>query len=159
MHPPDLRIGPPRRWNESIAGIPWLPRLIDKARAADAGTLGFYLFGQSPVDRSLLRAMGMGYRSFFDIVVSAADDDAVIAAIGTRDRGALGRGREWGRTLARRQALFVALLDIDDGYSAHLRPLRPAIALAANAVSWTAKRLWPLRIRVNLATVANQEAP
>jgi len=35
----DLSQGPPRRWNEEIGGIKWLPRLIDKTRAALAGKL------------------------------------------------------------------------------------------------------------------------
>jgi len=84
----------------------------------------------------------MGHRSFAQIVAAADGDDAVTEAIYARDPQALMRGREWGRTLARRQALFMALLDIDDGYSPNLRPLRPAIAVAANAISWTAKRIW-----------------
>lgn len=145
MNARDLRVGPPRRWSETTFGIPWLPRLIDKARAAHAGTLGLYLFGQSPLDGSCLRALGMGHRGFAKIVAAADDDDAVIAAIDARDPQALARGREWGRTLARRQALFLAVLDIDDGYSPALRALRPVIVVAANAVSWTAKRLWPTK--------------
>ncbi|MDP9111911.1 MAG: DUF5069 domain-containing protein, partial [Candidatus Eremiobacteraeota bacterium] len=74
----DLTAGPPRRWTRELDGIRWLPRLIDKTRAALAGTLGDYLYGQSPVDRALLRALGLGYRDFTAIVMQSANDDAVI---------------------------------------------------------------------------------
>ena len=36
----DLGQHPPRRWSETLAGMIWLPRLIDKVRAFQAGTLG-----------------------------------------------------------------------------------------------------------------------
>ncbi|MGB8519688.1 MAG: DUF5069 domain-containing protein, partial [Candidatus Tumulicola sp.] len=75
----DLHAGPPRRWSEEIDGICWLPRLIDKTRAALAGTLGDYLFGQSPMDRALLRALGLSHREFAAIVRAAAGDDAVLS--------------------------------------------------------------------------------
>ena len=160
MQVPDLRAGPPRRWNETIDGVPWLPRLIDKTRAALNGTLGAYLYGQSPVDRSLLRVLGLGYRSLAEIVAAAPDDAAVIAAIAERDPQALARARVWGAGLGRRHRWFLTLLDIDDGYSPHLRLLRPAITACANAVTWTMKRIWPSRVgRGNVATAANEEAP
>jgi len=40
----DLWIQPPRRWNETLAGYLWLPRLIDKIRAFQSGTLGAYAY-------------------------------------------------------------------------------------------------------------------
>ena len=30
---PDLRRHPPRRWNVTVDGVIWLPRMIDKARS------------------------------------------------------------------------------------------------------------------------------
>src|SRR5579884_4274192 len=71
----DLRATPPRRWSDELDGIRWLPRMIDKARAAMKGTLGDYLYGQSPMDRSLLRALGLSYKDFTRIVREAGDDD------------------------------------------------------------------------------------
>ncbi|HTU82892.1 MAG TPA: DUF5069 domain-containing protein, partial [Candidatus Acidoferrales bacterium] len=85
----DLRVGPPRRWSERLAGIYWLPRILDKARAAMAGTLGTYLYGQSPVDRALLRELGMSHRAFAALVHDAGDDEGVVAALQARDPGSL----------------------------------------------------------------------
>jgi len=156
----DLRIGPPRRWSETVDGIPWLPRLIDKTRAELAGTLGPYLFGQSPMDRALLRKLGLSHRRFFEIVGAAADDDAVLTAIAARDPQALARARSWGGGLGRRHALFLLVLDIDDGYAPRLRPLRPAVTFAANALTWTIKRIWPAHFQGgNAGSPANHKAP
>ena len=62
MEARDLTVVPPRRWSESLGGITWLPRLIDKARAALNGTLGSYLYGQSPMDRGLLKQLGLSHQ-------------------------------------------------------------------------------------------------
>ncbi len=145
MEAPDLRVGPPRRWNEAIDGIPWLPRLIDKARAVRDGTLGTYLYGQSPTDASLLRALGLGHRSFAELIAGAADDEGALRSIAARDPQALERAREWGRHLGRQHAWFFFLLDVDDGYTLRFRPLRPLVNATADIISRTAKRLWPLR--------------
>jgi len=144
MQAKDLRVEPPRRWNERIEGIPWVPRLIDKARAAQAGTLGTYLFGQSPTDGSCLRALGLRHRDLAALVRQYASDEEVIAAIAQRNPLAIERGKAWGTRYCRKYAWFFFLLDLDDGY-AHpgLRPFRPAITMVANAVAWTAKRVWP----------------
>lgn len=66
----DLRHESPRRWNEQLDGVAWLPRFIDKARAALHGTLGAYLYGQSPVDRDFLHTLGISHRVFAEIVAS-----------------------------------------------------------------------------------------
>ncbi|HEY5425095.1 MAG TPA: DUF5069 domain-containing protein, partial [Candidatus Tumulicola sp.] len=119
----------------------WLPRLIDKARAAMAGRLGTYLFGQSPIDRGLLGALGLSHREFAAIVKNARDDDAVLAALAARDPAALGRARAWSDRLSATHRPFLWILDVDDGYRA--TPLRAPIAAMADAVSRAAKRLWP----------------
>jgi hypothetical protein len=144
MQAKDLRAGPPRRWNEQIGGIPWLPRLIDKARAEQAGTLGPYLYGQSPMDRSLLRAMGLGHRSFAEIVAAAPDDDAVLAAIAQRDAQSLQRARAWGERLPHDHAWFLYIIDLDDGYTSALG-MKPLVTAAANSLTWVLKRVWPYR--------------
>jgi hypothetical protein len=118
--------------------------MIDKVRAAQAGTLGLYLYGQSPMDRACLRALGLGHRSFAEIVANAPDDRAVLAAIAARDSQALDRGRAWGARLPRRHRAFLAVLDIDDGY-ASASGMRSVVNVSANAISWLAKRLWPYR--------------
>jgi hypothetical protein len=139
----DLRTAPPRRWSERADGIYWLPRLIDKARAAMAGNLGDYLFAQSPMDRALLQKLGLGHREFATIVRNASDDASVLAAVTARDSGAPERARAWSEGLPRRHRLFLWLIDVDDGYRTTW--LRAPIAVGATAISRTAKRLWPSR--------------
>lgn len=146
MNAMDLRTGSPRRWSESIEGIVWLPRLIDKTRAAHAGTLGPYLFGQSPMDRGLLHSLGIGHTEFARIVARSADDDAVIAALGARDANALERARTWGARLKRKHAWFLFVLDVDDGYAGGFwNAVKLAVTPCANAFTWAVKRVWPSR--------------
>lgn len=112
----DLRAGPPRRWNTSVDGVVWLPRLIDKTRAYQAGMLGTYLYGQSPIDDSFLRRAALDYQTFSEIVrTTGGDDAAVLAAIEARAPGVTERLRAWGTKLAAKQQVFLAVLDLDDG--------------------------------------------
>ncbi|MGR4064447.1 MAG: DUF5069 domain-containing protein [Vulcanimicrobiaceae bacterium] len=140
----DLNRRPPRRWNETLDGIRWLPRLIDKTRAALAGCLGDYLFGQSPVDRGLLTAMGLGHRAFAQIVVGADDDEAVLAALKERSPDDLAAARAWSDALPRSQRYLLPLLDLDDGYTGGAWGL---LRLPCNAAAWVvakgAKTLMP----------------
>lgn len=50
---PDLEKTAPRSPRERMLGVAHLPRMLDKARAATAGTLGEYIY-PCPMDRSLL---------------------------------------------------------------------------------------------------------
>jgi hypothetical protein len=117
MEARDLTVVPPRRWSESLGGITWLPRLIDKARAALCGKLGGYLYGQSPMDRGLLEQLGVSHRAFAVIVKNAPDDDAVLAALRAHDADAVERTRRWTDVeIPNRHRLFLFLMDYDDGY-------------------------------------------
>ena len=114
---PDLRSGPPRRWNVAVGGVVWLPRFIDKARAQRAGTLGTYLFGQSPLDAQMLKTAGLSYRRFMAIVdAHGTDDAAVLGEIEAQRPGATERLREWSARMPRKSAALLAILDLDDGY-------------------------------------------
>jgi len=116
MEAKDLTAGPPRRWSESLGGIMWLPRLIDKARAALNGTLGSYLYGQSPMDKGLLDQLGLSHRAFAVIVKNAPDDEAVLAALVAHDAAAVERARAWTqRELPHRHRMFLSIIDYDDG--------------------------------------------
>jgi len=141
---------PPRRWNEQLGGIYWLPRLVDKARAALAGTLGDYLYGQSPMDRGLLRALGVSHREFAVIVKSSPDDAAVLLALRDRDGAALDRARAWSQPLPRQHRLFFWFVDIDDGYRG-TGALRAPVRFLANRLSRTVKRLWPSKAAARAA--------
>jgi predicted PurR-regulated permease PerM len=113
----DLRVEAPRRWSEELGGIRWLPRMIDKARAAMRGKLGDYLYGQSPMDRSFLRAIGLSYKEFSAIVRQAGnDDDRVFALISERAPHGLNLVRRWSDELPKRYRFFLYLIDVDDGY-------------------------------------------
>ncbi len=144
MSVPDLREKPPRRWSESLGQIRWLPRLIDKTRAALAGDLGDYFFGQSPMDRRLLHALGIGHREFARIVRDAPADEDVLAALQARSPEGVHAARQWSDALPRRHALFLFMLDLDDGYlgggwNVMRAPLRWGAAIVVRMI----KRVWP----------------
>ncbi len=142
----DLRVAHPRRWSEELAGIKWLPRLIDKARAAIAGTLGDYLYGQSPLDRSLLRTLGLSYADFTDIVRGAKDDDEVLAALERNSSDKLATARAWSERLTRRHGFLLFLIDLDDGYAAGpLQAIHPVVRMGSRLAARYAKYRWPAR--------------
>ncbi len=138
----DLRAGPPRRWSESLGQIRWLPRLIDKTRAALAGTLGDYLYGQSPLDRSLLRTLGISHREFARIVGGAPDDADVLAALQARSPAGVRAARAWSERLTRRR-IELFLIDLDDGYlDGKWEPVRIPVHFASSVVCKAIKRMW-----------------
>lgn len=143
MSAPNLQAGPPRRWSDEIEGIRWLPRLIDKTRAAIAGTLGTYLYGQSPIDREFLGALGMGHREFARIVRDAPDDAAVVRALAARDAESLARVRAWGASLQRRHPMWMLGLDLDDGRLPRYAWLKPIANVGSDALTAVVKRAWP----------------
>jgi hypothetical protein len=117
MDAPDLRNGSPPRWSEAVDGVVWLPRFAAKARAYDAGTLGMYLFGQSPIDDAFLKRAYLDYQSFLEIVRSQPNDVAVLAEIDRRAPGSKARLQHWSKQLPARAAWFMSVLDVDDGYA------------------------------------------
>ena len=146
MQVKDLAAEPPRRWTEELGGVRWLPRLIDKTRAALAGTLGDYLYGQSPVDRGLLRALGLRYRDFTAVVREAASDDAVLRELEGSVPAGLLAARRWSRSLPRTHGVFLFAIDLDDGYLGAPWTLlkRPANFASATFTRWL-KRRFPSR--------------
>jgi hypothetical protein len=116
MSSTDLLNGSPPRWNEAVDGIVWLPRLAAKVRAHDAGTLGAYLLGQSPVDDEFLKAAQLDYADFIAIVRAASDNAAVLAAMGALSPGGVDRLRLWSLEMPVRRRTMLRLLDLDDGY-------------------------------------------
>jgi hypothetical protein len=145
---PDLRVGPPRRWNESLGQIRWLPRLIDKTRAELGGTLGDYLFGQSPTDRSLLRALGVTHREFAQIVRDAPGDADVLAVLQARSPEGIRAARRWSERLARKRGFELFFVDLDDGYLDGIwKPLGVPVRFLTRIASRAIKRLWPYDAR------------
>ena len=114
---PNLRNGPPPRWSEDIDGVVWLPRFAAKARAYNAGTLGMYLYGQSPIDDAFLKQARLDYASFLGIVLAQPDDAGVLAEIERRNVGATAALRRWSGRLSVKMGWFMSVLDVDDGYA------------------------------------------
>jgi mannose-6-phosphate isomerase-like protein (cupin superfamily) len=69
---PDLR-----PMDATLDGYAWLPRMIDKARAAQAGTLGDTVH-PCPVDRRCLALLGIDVETLGAVVARSADDAAVL---------------------------------------------------------------------------------
>lgn len=69
--------------DETLEGYAWLPRLIDKARASRAGTLGD-LIHPCPVDKKCLGLLGMDAGTFGDIAGELCDDHVILAELKLR---------------------------------------------------------------------------
>jgi hypothetical protein len=109
----------PRRWTVEVDGIRWIPRMIDKARMRDHGELGSYLLGHSPVDHGLLTRAGVTTEQFAEIARAADGDDAVLAALRSRDGWDEARVRRWSERFTTTYRRLIPLWDLDEGY---LRP-------------------------------------
>ncbi len=116
MSSPNFRNGAPPRWSDAVGGIVWLPRLAAKVRAHDAGGLGNYVLGQSPIDDEFLRAAQLQYADFIAIVRASSGDAAVLAAVGAASPGSIERLRLWSLEMPVRRRTFMRILDLDDGY-------------------------------------------
>jgi predicted PurR-regulated permease PerM len=143
----DLTVTAPRRWSDELGGIQWLPRLIDKARAALHGTLGDYYYGQCPLDRGLLHALGLSYPEFTAIVREAGDDDnRVLELLQQRVPEGVELARHWSQRLPQRHRFFFFLLDLDDGHdNGPMHPFRGVIRFFANLISRYVRYRWPAR--------------
>ena len=79
----DLVNGMPRSPYESLQGIVFLPRAIDKVRAEIAGTLGDYL-SRTGFSGMLLEFLGIEPADFVDAVATRSSDDEVWAWVKAR---------------------------------------------------------------------------
>lgn len=75
--PPNLQTEFPRSPKETLSGYVHLSRMIDKARAKRAGTLGEYLY-PCPLDTLLLDFLAVGAEAF-ETAAAEADDDGVVS--------------------------------------------------------------------------------
>jgi hypothetical protein len=72
----------PRSGNIEVGGLSWLGRMIDKARLDAAGEIdAFDLEYPCPMDRNLLREMGVDADKFQEIAVGATTDEQIILAL------------------------------------------------------------------------------
>jgi hypothetical protein len=75
----------PEPMDAKLAGYPWLPRMIDKARASEAGTLGTYYRYPCPIDAACLDLLGIDADTFRDIANQAVNGQAVIDQLAAID--------------------------------------------------------------------------
>jgi quercetin dioxygenase-like cupin family protein len=69
-----------RPMDATLDGYAWLPRMIDKSRAARDGTLGSDVH-PCPVDRRCLALLGIDVETFGDVVGRSADDAEVLTGL------------------------------------------------------------------------------
>ncbi len=80
MTPLDLRSAPPRAPRAELAGIVFLPRSIDKARASLAGgSLGAYKI--EGLTETMLEHLGIAFAAFSQCVRTVSSDDEVAAFV------------------------------------------------------------------------------
>lgn len=98
-----------------MAGLIWLPRLIDKVRAFQAGTLGTYAY-PSALDQSFMRHLRLTPASIESVVRDMTSDEA----IGTTLRQYIPLSDEDIRircaAFQEKYRWAFAVLDRDDGY-------------------------------------------
>ncbi|MEB3287969.1 MAG: DUF5069 domain-containing protein [Vampirovibrionales bacterium] len=69
----------PREGSVAVAGLPWLARMIDKARLQAAGEIEqFDLEYPCPMDQSLLRQIQVDSKTFQDIAAAVSSDDEIV---------------------------------------------------------------------------------
>jgi mannose-6-phosphate isomerase-like protein (cupin superfamily) len=93
---------PLRPMDATLDGYAWLPRMIDKARAARAGTLGDAVH-PCPVDRRTLKHLGVAFEDFTAIVARTETDAEVLDAL--RALGIPSAKEAWFDALAWEDAL------------------------------------------------------
>ena len=109
--------------------------MIDKARMREAGALGPYLLGHSPVDRALLGALGLTTDAFAALAVASVGDASVATAGDANVLAVLrahgideARVRRWSDGFPRRYAALIPIWDLDEGYTTPSRLQAAAIA-------------------------------
>jgi Domain of unknown function (DUF5069) len=75
---PDLRQHPPRSPRVKLGGFVHLPRLLDKARASSAGTLGEYVY-PCPLDQRFFAFVGFTPEAFLAAVKEGRSDTEMLA--------------------------------------------------------------------------------
>lgn len=93
---PNLSLRPPRSPRVRLGGYTILPRILDKARAFHAGTLGDYKFN-NPLDNVLFRFIGVDADSFLTQTRTGAGDFAMLQWVNERARKAPHEIAAWSK--------------------------------------------------------------
>ncbi len=112
----DLLNKAPRRWNETLAGYVWLPRLIDKVRAHQAGTLGTYAY-PSMLDQVFLRRCRLSPAELEMAVRNAKADEDVGAYVRSHTGHTPEQIQTDNERFERQYRWPLTILDQDDGYT------------------------------------------
>jgi hypothetical protein len=82
----DLTVEAPRPGHLALGEWPWLPRMIDKARAKYHGNIGTYAHPCSR-DLVLLRDLGLTPEEFKEIIDVTSTDEEVLREVQNRRAG------------------------------------------------------------------------
>ncbi len=76
----------PREGYVTVAGIPWLARMIDKARLEAAGVIDeLDLEYPCPMDQQLLQKLGISGKAFQEIATQNQSDQAIVDELKKRN--------------------------------------------------------------------------
>ena len=116
----------PRSPLEELDGLPWLPRMIDKVRALQAGMIGEYTPFPCGGDRGFLEAVGVAAASLKEVIDGGAGD----AEIARWVRAHAADGLD-GRLAAYRERLLAPVVgewrEYLDGGIAELQAAKPGL--------------------------------
>ena len=73
----------PAPMDDALGGYPWLPRMMDKARASRSGQLGNYCRYPGPIDAVFLGILGLSPPEFAGIAVEALEARDVPVQLGS----------------------------------------------------------------------------
>lgn len=125
----DLTKDFPRSPYAEIGGIYWLPRLIDKVRALQAGTIGEYTPFPCGGDQRFLGVLGLEADALKAVIAGGASDEEILAWI--KQNAAPGYE---AKMQAYRESQFAPLSGEMAGYLAHakeeLAKARPELDLS-----------------------------
>lgn len=79
---------PPRSPRLRLGGYVILPRILDKGRAAAAGTLGDYKFAGKGLDRHFFVFTGIAFEEFRDELAQGRSDSEMLAWVQARAKNA-----------------------------------------------------------------------
>ena len=109
----------PRSGRDSIAGLPWLPRLLDKARHCEASSNGRlvdgYCYGDNDfIDKQLIEFLRTDDTTISRLVKEHPADADVAAVLVERSGRSATECEAFGKTFRRKNLNFV-FLEADEG--------------------------------------------
>lgn len=127
----DLTRTPPRSPRVRLGGFVHLPRLIDKAKAAAAGTLGVYTYGaESLLDQQFFDLTGISPEAFLEKASDDSGDWAILEWVRANSRQLLQafQIQAWSHWLETLPGLSPEARAWFAEYSQSLEPVRPDVS-------------------------------